>query len=328
MLKRGLLIAAVVLGGTAVVPAAMASAAVTLHGSIMVESNPVLPGSTYEVMVGFSTVEAIGRPVQIVRSDGLQVGPTTIPDGVFEFPDTAPTTEGSLTYTLSIPADADVDAFTSSITVQVQGAQPTTLTLNHNGAFYNYGTTVSFTAQLGRGAFAPVAIYADPAGTDPRRLLASRNVDGNRSVTTSLKLTRNTLVTAVFAGDSYSKPATASVMVYTRASVSTAVSKHYKTKGAYYVFHKKANPVFGTTMTAYPKRKQYLVVESYSGGKWRAVKTGYYALTGAGKSTVTFTNSRKTGVHYRVRAAYLNVKSGDTVNATTYGAYRYFTFTK
>jgi hypothetical protein len=42
---------------------------------------------------------------------------------------------------------------------------------------------------------------------------------------------------------------------------------------------------------------------------------------------VTFTNSRKTGVTYRVRATYIYSKSGDTINATTYGAYRYFKFT-
>lgn len=30
----------------------------------------------------------------------------------------------------------------------------------------------------------------------------------------------------------------------------------------------------------------------------------------------------------RVRAAYLNGGSGDKVNYTTYGSYRYFTFTK
>jgi hypothetical protein len=52
------------------------------------------------------------------------------------------------------------------------------------------------------------------------------------------------------------------------------------------------------------------------------------ALTTAGKSAYTLTGTHSTGVKYRVRAAYLSGTSGDNLNYTTYGPYRYFTFTK
>jgi hypothetical protein len=290
----------------------------------------VKPGQQFNVTGNvYADRSPAGLPMEITRlTDGARVGPTTVPDSSFEFTDTAPAS-GSVTYRLSVAGTHDFTAFTTQTTVTTGVPQATTLTVDHNGAYYNQGTTVTFTAHLGTSYVnRTVAIYADPAGTDPKRLLVNKAADAQGNVSVALRLTRNTLVTAAFAGDDFTRPATAAATVYTRAGVSTSIAKQYKTKGAYAVFHKKKNPVFTTTMTAYPKRKQYLVVESYSGGKWRAVKSGYYTLSGAGKSTVTFTNSRKTGVNYRVRAAYLTGKSGDTVNATTYGAYRYFTFTK
>ncbi|GAA1266528.1 hypothetical protein Psi02_08140 [Planotetraspora silvatica] len=37
---------------------------------------------------------------------------------------------------------------------------------------------------------------------------------------------------------------------------------------------------------------------------------------------------RTCGYVMRVRSGYINASSGDTVNATTYGSWKYFTFTK
>jgi hypothetical protein len=305
-------------------------AAQTLNGFLSAPSQ-VQPGQQFTIIGNvYAGTSPAGLPMEITRlSDGTRVGPTTVPAESFEFTDTAPAS-GSVTYRLRIAGNREFSAFTTETTVTTAAVpQATTLTLDHNGAYYNQGATVTFTAHLGSThANRVVNIYADPAGTDPKRLLASRTADARGNATAAVRLTRSTLITATFAGDELTKPASASAMVYTRASVSTSIAKYYKKKGSYFVFHKKKNPVFTTTMTAYAKRKQYLVVEYYSGGRWRAVKSGYYTLTSAGKSTVTFTNSRKTGVNYRVRAAYLTGKSGDTVNATTYGAYQYFNFTK
>jgi hypothetical protein len=37
--------------------------------------------------------------------------------------------------------------------------------------------------------------------------------------------------------------------------------------------------------------------------------------------------THQTGYSMRVRSSYINNSSGDTVNSTTYGSWKYFTFT-
>lgn len=81
-------------------------------------------------------------------------------------------------------------------------------------------------------------------------------------------------------------------------------------------------------MTPGAGRKQRLQFEYYSGGKWRTWKGYTLPLNSAGKSVYKLTGTHKTGVKYRVRTAYIPGTSGDSLNHTTYGAYRYFTFTK
>jgi hypothetical protein len=88
------------------------------------------------------------------------------------------------------------------------------------------------------------------------------------------------------------------------------------------------NPYFTTTMTAHPGRKARLLFEVHSGGTWKPWKTVDTSLNASGKSYYTLTGTHSTGVFYRVRPAYLTGTSGDNLNYTTYGAYRYFTFTK
>jgi hypothetical protein len=48
------------------------------------------------------------------------------------------------------------------------------------------------------------------------------------------------------------------------------------------------------------------------------VKSGYSALSSAGKSYVTFSGTKKLNVAYRVRSTYVNGTSGDRANLTTY----------
>ncbi|MER7183461.1 hypothetical protein ABT404_28985 [Streptomyces hyaluromycini] len=47
----------------------------------------------------------------------------------------------------------------------------------------------------------------------------------------------------------------------------------------------------------------------------------------SGKSVVTLTGTPPTGYRFRVRDSYIS-GSGDSVNTTTYGAWKYLTFTK
>ncbi|MEV6303916.1 hypothetical protein AB0M02_31245 [Actinoplanes sp. NPDC051861] len=206
------------------------------------------------------------------------------------------------------------------------------LTLNRNGGIYNYGTTVSFTAHLGTTATnRTVQIWAQPTGAG-RILLKSGPVDSAGNLTGSLRLTRNTRVTAQFAGDAGYLAREVSATVYTRAAVSTKVTKHYRTKKigkvGYQVFRKKATPVFTTTMTPYSGRKAQVIVNYWSGGKWRTVNSRWVKLSANGTAVLKYTGSHKVGGKFRVRSAYVHGTSGDRANYTTYGAWKYFTFTK
>jgi hypothetical protein len=279
----------------------------------------------------------VTKPAAGARVEIDQTGPdgdtfiwnfeTTGPDGTYQSGDLI---DGFGKYLFTAKVMEDLTRFPASASTAVDTRHPTTLTIDHNNATYGYGATVLFTARLGTTAFSrTVALWADPAGTDQaNRLVGSAEADVKGNVTGTLKLTRNTTVTAIFAGDAQTQPLTVKSTVLVHASVSSALSGQYKTKNSVAYFHQKKNPSITTTMNAFPKRKQYLTVEYYSGGKWHLVKSGYYTLTSAGKSSVTFSSARKLDVKYRVRAAYVAGKSGDSGNVTTYGAYRYFSFTK
>ncbi|KKD05120.1 hypothetical protein TN53_26345 [Streptomyces sp. WM6386] len=252
-------------------------------------------------------------------------------DGTYSFTDT-PTVGGKVKYTLKYAGDAGHAAGTGSDTVDVSRAK-TTLTLNNNGKVYSYGKDVKFTAHLGTTYKSrKVEIWADPFGGDKANKLvksATVNSSGNLSVTLDLK--RDTKVTAKFLGDARYAPKTVSSTVGAKVKVSTAVSKHYKTKytwgHTYYYFKKSKNPVFTTTMTAYPGREQRLELEFYYDGTWYDLGSEYFALGSAGISKVELTGEHETGYRMRMRSSYINSSSGDTVNSTTHGAWKYFIFT-
>ncbi|GIE05789.1 YncE family protein [Paractinoplanes durhamensis] len=249
-------------------------------------------------------------------------------DGAFTVVDQPPA-GGTVKYTIAYAGDGTFRSATATASLTVTKTA-SVVTLSPSGTVYNYGTTVGFTAHLG-AAFAnrTVEIWADPYGSDQaNRLLRKVAADAGGNVTTSLRLTRNTTVSAVYAGDSRYAARTVRSTVYTRVGVTTAVTKQYATSGGYYVFHKTKNPVFTTTMTAAAKRKQKLSFEVYSGGKWKPWKSYMLTLSSAGKSTYTLTGTHTINAKYRVRAAYVTTTSGDNLNYTTYGPYRYFTFRK
>ncbi|GID32887.1 YncE family protein [Paractinoplanes brasiliensis] len=299
----------------------------------------VQPGQSYSV-TGFVRPAPAGSPLVITRSDaatpgGRRVGPEAVSeDGMFEFQDSQ-AAPGKVTYTLSFSGDDTYGAVsaTESVLVAVP-KKAATLTLDRNGSAYNQGTTVTFTAKLGpTGSSRTVEIWADPSGGDqPNRLLRKANVDAKGSLTASLKLTRNTTLSAIFRGDDKTLAKTVKSTVATRASVATTVSRHYKTAkiGSVptYHFRKTKHPLFTTTMTAYPGRKAYMQIDVLRNGKWIVWGPGWYPLSSAGKVTYELKGTHSVGVRYRVRFAYLYAKSGDTANVSTYGPYRYFTFTK
>ncbi|MFF4119703.1 YncE family protein [Streptomyces sp. NPDC001714] len=278
-----------------------------------------------------------GTPLQVTRTDlespnGKFLGTRYLgTGGAYSFTDTPPA-GGRVKYTVTYAGDTTHTAATASDTVDVSRATPT-LTLNNNGKAYDYGRSVTFTAHLGTTyKNRKVEIWADPYGSDrPNTLVKSGTVSsgGNLSVTVTLK--RKTKLTAKFTGDARYAPGTATSTVGARVKVATALGGAYRTKytwnHTYSYFKQSKDPVVTTTMTAYPGRKQLLQVQVYYDGVWQTTDKEYFKLDSTGRSVVTLTGTPPTGYRFRVRDSYIS-GSGDSVNTTTYGAWKYLTFTK
>ncbi|GAA2845927.1 hypothetical protein Acy02nite_47620 [Actinoplanes cyaneus] len=252
--------------------------------------------------------------------------------GTFRFTDTL-TAEGPATYTVTYKDELGYVAATGLLDLYCY-RQPVSLSLDRHGTTYAHGTTVTFTAKLGKTATNRVVeIWADPDGSDlPKRLVKKGAVDSSGKLSVSLKLTRNTNLRASFAGDAVYEPSIADVRVNTRVAVSSTVTKHFQTKkiGAqsYYVVRTTKDPRFTTTMTAYPKRYYRFVFQRYTGGKWKPFRTSYASLDSRGKSSIELTGKYPAGARFRMRAEYATGNYGDRVNAPTYGAWKYFTYAK
>ncbi|MES4886884.1 Ig-like domain repeat protein [Streptomyces sp. NPDC096012] len=259
---------------------------------------------------------------------------TTKADGTFSFTDTPPA-GGKVKYTVAYAGDADRTAGSGSDTVAVSRAKPT-LTVDNNGKVYSYGKDVKFTAHLGKTyKNRTVEIWADPFGSDkPNKLVKSGKVNSHGDLSVTLDLKRDTKVSAKFSGDSRYASATASATVGARVSVSTSVGNHYTSKytwnHTYYFFHKNKNPLITTKMPYYPGRQQKMELEVYYQGRWYPSDPAYFALGRDGVSRVQITGDHggDVGWHFRTRSSYVNSASGDIVNSTTHGAWKYFTFTR
>ncbi|MFD8690204.1 YncE family protein [Streptomyces sp. NPDC059651] len=277
-----------------------------------------------------------GVKVQVTRTDLESPKGKALPavslkaDGSYSFTDTPPA-GGTVTYKAAYAGDAAHMAVSASDKVTVPLTQPT-LTLNKNGNVYNYGSDVSFTAHLGSAyKNRTVEIWANPFGGDkPNKRLKTGTVNSSGNISATVDMTRDTEVTAVFKGDTRIAPRTVKSTAYARVKVSTAVSKQYKTakigSTSYYWFHKKTDPLLTTTMSYYKGRKQRLDLQVYSGGKWYAAGSEYFPLGANGKSAVRLGAPGKSGIKARMRAVYVNASSGDTVNSTTYGSWKYLYF--
>ncbi|MGW1157441.1 Ig-like domain repeat protein [Streptomyces sp. NPDC002513] len=277
-----------------------------------------------------------GAKLAVTRTDLDSPGGKGLPavtvktDGTYSFTDTPPA-GGTVTYKVTYAGDAEHTSASASDKVAVSRAA-TTLSLNNNGKLYDYGADVNFTAHLGTTyKNRKVEIYADPFGADkPKRLVKSGTVNSSGNLSVTLDMTRDTAVTAVFAGDSRYQPKTVKINAYARVRVSMAVSKHYKTakigSTSYYWFHKNTAPLLTTTMTYYPGRKQRVDLQVYYSGAWHAAGSEYFALGTNGTSAVSLEAPGESGIKARMRPVYVNGSSGDTVNSTTYGAWKYLYF--
>lgn len=278
-----------------------------------------------------------GTTVAVTRTDLESPNGKALPaasvkaDGTFSFTDT-PSAGGKVTYKVSYAGDADRTTASASGTVEVS-RNSTTLTVNKNGNVYDYAGNVTFTAHLGTTYKSrTLSLYADTAGDGKGKYLVKTGTvtsEGNLSVTLTLK--RDTTVSASFSGDARTAPKTAKSWVGAKVKVSLSLSRHYKTAtvGGHtkYYFRKTTNPLLTTTMTAYPGRSQRLQFQIYSDGAWRSAGSQYFKLGSTGKSVVELGGTHQTGYSMRVRSSYINDSSGDTVNSTTHGSWKYFTFT-
>ncbi|MFF2331723.1 MULTISPECIES: YncE family protein [unclassified Streptomyces] len=279
-----------------------------------------------------------GTPLTVTRTDmespsGKSLGTKSLgAGGTFSFTDTPPA-GGKVTYKVAYAGDAAHTPASASDSVNVSRATPA-LTLNHNKATYSYGTDVSFTAHLGTTyKNRTVELWVDPFGADkPKKLVKTGKVNSKGNLSATVDMTRDTTVTAVFKGDARYNPKTVTSTAYARVKVSTALSKYYKTgrigSTTYRYYHKNTNVISTTTMSYYKGRKQRLELQVYYAGKWRSGATEYFKLGTNGTSVVNLGHAGQSGIRARVRSSYINSSSGDTVNSTTHGAWKYFVFTK
>ncbi|MFI6644794.1 Ig-like domain repeat protein [Streptomyces sp. NPDC050504] len=285
------------------------------------------------------TVPAAGTALTVVRTDVERPGGKQLPavktaaNGTFSFTDT-PTAGGKVRYKVTYAGDATRAAATATAAVTVSRKTPA-MSLNNNGKLYAYGKDVTFTAHLGATyTNRTVALYADPFGSDkPKKLLKTAKVNAKGNVAAVVDMTRDTTVTAVFTGDARTAPRTVTATALAEAKVTTAVSRHYRTgrigSTTYYYFRKSTDPLFTTTMNYYGGRKQRFQVQVLYRGTWYDAGDGaeYFALGRNGKSAVSLPAPGEAGIHARMRSSYINGASGDSVNSTTHGAWKYFTFT-
>ncbi|MET4640975.1 hypothetical protein ABID95_000675 [Streptomyces atratus] len=277
-----------------------------------------------------------GVKLQVTRTDLESPSGKALPavtvraDGSYTVTDT-PSVGGTVTYKVAYAGDAAHTAVSASDKVAVSRAKPT-LTLDKNGKVYNYGTDVAFTAHLGSTyKNRSVEIWANPFGSDkPNKLVKTGKVNSSGNIGAWVDMTRDTEITAVFKGDARYAPRTVKSTAYARVKVSTAVSKHYKTakigSTSYYWFHKSTDPLLTTTMTCYKGRHQRFDLQVYSGGKWYSADSEYFTLGTSGKSAVYLEAPGRSGIKARMRSVYVNGSSGDNVNTTTYGSWKYLYF--
>ncbi|MBC6456600.1 YncE family protein [Actinomadura sp. HBU206391] len=278
-----------------------------------------------------------GVPLQVTRTDLESPNGKALPsvtvraDGTYSFTDTPPA-GGNVKYAVTYAGDADHTAVSASDTVDVPRSA-VTLTVNRNGGVYAYGTAVKFTANLGKTyKNRTLSLYADTAGDDKGKYVVKTGaVDSKGNLPVTLTVRRDTTVSASFSGDARTVAKTATSRVGARVWVSLSVSRYYKkatvSGRTRYYFRKKTNPLFTTTMTPYPGRSQRLQLQVYYNGAWRSSGSQYFALNSAGKSVVQLVGTHQVGYVMRVRPCYHDGASGDAVNATTYGSWRYYTFT-
>ncbi|MEX0169773.1 YncE family protein [Streptomyces sp. LMG1-1-1.1] len=278
-----------------------------------------------------------GTPLAVTRYDaefpkGKPLGTKPLgTNGAFAFPDT-PTAAGNVTYKVAYAGDATHIGASGSAVLKVTPFK-TALTLDRNRLTVNYGTNVTYTATLGWSyRNRVVEIWSDPYGAEPKRLLKRGTVNSAGKLSVTTKMTRDTWVTAIFAGDTRSGWAKAGSTVYTKAGLTTTLSRHYKWSKIgtiwYQTYHQSTDPLITAWNNPYPGRKTKMEIQIWYAGAWRSTAADYVSLNSGGMAYVNLDADGAAGVRARVRTAYVDTESGDNVNTTVYGGWKYFNVTR
>ncbi|MGW6392273.1 YncE family protein [Streptomyces sp. NPDC055103] len=277
-----------------------------------------------------------GTPLSVTRYDadypkGKALGTRSLgANGAFSFPDT-PTAAGNVTYRVTYAGDATHVGASGTALLKVTPFK-TVLTLDQNRRTVNYGTNVTYTATLGwtyRNRV--VEIWADPYGPEPKRLLKRGTVDAAGKLSVTTRMTRDMWVTADYLGDTRSGWAHTGSTVYTRAGLTTALTRHYKWSKIgtiwYQTYHQNTDLLITAWNNPYPGRRTKVELQVWYSGAWHTTATQYFALTSGGMAYVSLDLNGAVGVRARIRTAYVDTESGDNVNTSINGVWKYFTVT-
>ncbi|SOE72527.1 hypothetical protein SAMN05446589_4481 [Streptomyces sp. OV198] len=277
---------------------------------------------------------AAGEMVQLTKKDlahsaGYSIGTATVgTDGSFTIHDT-PAIGGNNTYTVSYPGDNTHKGSTASATVQVSRTA-SALSVTTNASTYSYGATATATAHLGTTYNGrTISIYAQPYG-GTKTLVKTGTVDSHGNLVASYKLSRNTVFSAVFAGDYRYAPATATRTVYDRVKVAETLSGYYTStyygSTLYRVYHHTAKEQLNVAVT--PNKAGQCVfyrVQQYYSSAWHTLTTSpCFALSSASTDAGWVSLSNAINSKFRMAAEYVH-SSKDNTNVSTWGAWQYFT---
>ncbi|WP_329230253.1 choice-of-anchor D domain-containing protein [Streptomyces canus] len=277
---------------------------------------------------------ATGGVVKVTKTDlahpsGIALADAKVAaNGSFTFTDT-PQIGGANTYKVAYGGDISHKPGSSTATTQVsRAAASVTITTDHST--YNYSQSAKITAHLGTTYNSrTVAIYAKPFG-GTSVLVKSGTVDSHGNLTASYKLSRNTTLSAVFAGDYRYAPKTAARTVHTHVRISEKLSGYYTSthygSTLYRVYHHTAKEQLDATVT--PNKAGQCIkfrVQRYYSGAWHTQTTtpcSALSSASAGRHKMALTSSVNS--RFRIAAEYVH-SSRDNTNLSTWGAWQYFT---
>ncbi|WP_052440993.1 hypothetical protein [Streptacidiphilus anmyonensis] len=272
-----------------------------------------------------------GQVLHVTRTDLLHPHGLALPDialgtdGTYTVTDTPPA-GGANTYTVSYPGDAAYAPASASATVQVSRAA-TALSVGTNASTYPYGATATVTAHLGTTFDGrTVSVYAQPHGA-AKVLLRTGAVDQHGNLAVPYRLTRDTVFTAAFAGDSRYAPTTASHTVSTGAALSERVTGSYGTQlrgtTRYLLMHHTATASLSAALTpAAPGSCVRFEFQRWTAGSWKTTyTTACHTISSAGVATLPLDLRGLTGATLRIRAEY--VPAAGAANAAAWGGWEY-----